>query len=1336
MKRLLLFSALNFLSFLLTAQNNFINQDSVFYQSSDCVGGVSVCIDSIVYDNIGNYKFTLDGAPYTGTFTACREDTIHLYNLSPIFDGGETGPFKLKSWFVNGVKDSIPLFGSIKQLVDSMLVWDPDGKWQFEPISSLIYGYPTKGKTYSEMIIEGQAKLNVNFIGYNTGFDFVGLKFRVPAGRHQFIVEEITSGLKDTVKVTAACVKTDILRETMVIGTNRAYCLNFSELLGQPQLATFKNFCSKTTTKVTFDSLYNFCVGYTGRATGTDTACIRVCDQYGVCDTTYLYITAQPNLGRFYLFQDTITIGLNRQKCNLNIPTGTIGVFQNDCPTRSGREASFVLDAATRCVTYTGLAVGTDTACIRVCNTDLPTPMCDTTHIYITGQAAGVPATGGSFTFKDTITVGLNRQKCNLTIPTGTINVFQNYCTGSSSSKVTFALDAATRCVTYTGLVVGTDTACVRVCNTSNVCDTTKVIITAIPVVVAPPVTGGSFTFKDTITVGLNRQKCNLTIPAGTINVFQNYCTGSSGSKVTFALDAATRCVTYTGLVVGTDTACVRVCNTSNVCDTTKVIITAIPVVVAPPVTGGSFTFKDTITVGLSRVKCNLTVPTGTINVFENYCFGSSGTKVFFGLDPLTNCVTYTGAVVGTDTVCLRVCNTSNVCDTNKIIITTIPVVVPPSVVSSFIFKDTITEGSSNQKCNVTIPTGTINVFQNYCLGKSGTKVSFVLDTVTRCVKYTGLLVGTDTACVSVCNTANVCDTTTFIIETKPLQTGTGARRHVFNDTISVGTNRTKCDFVVPANAKTIQNYCATSSGSKINFVVNPTTLCVTYTGVSVGTDTACIRVCDAIGICDTTTVIVRGLATTVVTLNLTPSVDTVNLKTFERTVYCPDPTEFGATPITQIKLCKPALGDKAIITLDTTRKCVVLTGLKAGIDTFCIVLCSSSGACDTTTLFVKVSTETLKPTTRIDSFTIKIGELKVYCPDTLELLSANIASIGSCAPQNFKNTTVNFNAVTKCLETRGIKAGKDTACVIICNALGLCDTTKLYITVTSDSIKPVSSIERITLKLGKDSLFTNIDSTQIFGSVDDINDVCPGKNGLHARMVLNKTLKNVAIRGVGVGIDTMCLLVCNTALRLCDTTTIIVTVVDTVRLSAIQAYNDFDTTRLGRSITFLVYKNDSLNKVKPAYLAVIRAPLKGKADTISFRDGIIKYTAGKTPQSCGLDSFRYRVCLDTAKTVCSEATVVIDVKCAEGLKAFTAMSPNGDGKNDYFYLDGLQKYPENTLYVYNRWGNEVYKVKNYQNDWQGTWKGKDLPDGTYFYWLRNDATGEILMTGNLQILR
>jgi gliding motility-associated-like protein len=57
---------------------------------------------------------------------------------------------------------------------------------------------------------------------------------------------------------------------------------------------------------------------------------------------------------------------------------------------------------------------------------------------------------------------------------------------------------------------------------------------------------------------------------------------------------------------------------------------------------------------------------------------------------------------------------------------------------------------------------------------------------------------------------------------------------------------------------------------------------------------------------------------------------------------------------------------------------------------------------------------------------------------------------------------------------------------------------------------------------------------------------------------------------------------------------------------------------------------------------------------------------------------------------------------------------------------------------VYNRYGNLVYRSDNYQNNWDGTYKGKPVPDGTYYYTLTyqliNGATR--IAKGDVTLLR
>jgi gliding motility-associated-like protein len=79
--------------------------------------------------------------------------------------------------------------------------------------------------------------------------------------------------------------------------------------------------------------------------------------------------------------------------------------------------------------------------------------------------------------------------------------------------------------------------------------------------------------------------------------------------------------------------------------------------------------------------------------------------------------------------------------------------------------------------------------------------------------------------------------------------------------------------------------------------------------------------------------------------------------------------------------------------------------------------------------------------------------------------------------------------------------------------------------------------------------------------------------------------------------------------------------------------------------------------------------------------------------------------------------------------------SPNADGINDYYVIRGIDCYPNNSIIIYNRWGNKVYEASPYKNDWDGrtdfgiTIGGDKLPVGTYFY-LLNLGDGSDIIKG------
>lgn len=83
---------------------------------------------------------------------------------------------------------------------------------------------------------------------------------------------------------------------------------------------------------------------------------------------------------------------------------------------------------------------------------------------------------------------------------------------------------------------------------------------------------------------------------------------------------------------------------------------------------------------------------------------------------------------------------------------------------------------------------------------------------------------------------------------------------------------------------------------------------------------------------------------------------------------------------------------------------------------------------------------------------------------------------------------------------------------------------------------------------------------------------------------------------------------------------------------------------------------------------------------------------------------------------------------------ASNAFSPNGDGANDVWFIEGIDAWPNAQIFVYSRWGNKVFQATNYENDWSGD----DLPAATYYYVIELnpvDFNAEPI-TGSVTIMR
>jgi len=124
-----------------------------------------------------------------------------------------------------------------------------------------------------------------------------------------------------------------------------------------------------------------------------------------------------------------------------------------------------------------------------------------------------------------------------------------------------------------------------------------------------------------------------------------------------------------------------------------------------------------------------------------------------------------------------------------------------------------------------------------------------------------------------------------------------------------------------------------------------------------------------------------------------------------------------------------------------------------------------------------------------------------------------------------------------------------------------------------------------------------------------------------------------------------------------------------------------------------------------------------------------------------GLQAGIYQLTVTDVNMCAKDISVTVTEDSCNGINIHDAITPNGDGINDVWIIEGLQDYPKNTVQVFDKWGNLLYEQNNYNNDWGGHGSnGALLPDGTYFYLVKLNAEniygGKNLFTGAILIKR
>lgn len=559
--------------------------------------------------------------------------------------------------------------------------------------------------------------------------------------------------------------------------------------------------------------------------------------------------------------------------------------------------------------------------------------------------------------------------------------------------------------------------------------------------------------------------------------------------------------------------------------------------------------------------------------------------------------------------------------------------------------------------------------------------------------------VGMDTQYVYRCDGATPpnCDTTRYVIAVKP-SLADSVKATTVNTPISVGPA------VTPQSGMT-----DVASAKNGTVTKNPDgTLTYTPNKDFVGTDTMIRIVCTTLpAFCDTQMVIINvapKYADTAVNVNPNTTV----------TAGTPIYTMLGSSTV--VTLTGPSHGT-AVKNADGTVTYTPTSGF-AGKDTVMRVVC------------VTFTDNTTKCDTSLIVYTVGINN-----PDTTVKTTMNTSvtagpgttgpNVTTTASAKYGTTVVNSDGTVTYTPNKDF-VGTDTVRKIVCVGT-VCDTSFIIV-----NIAPNYADTSVSTPLGT-AVTAGTPVKVIPGSSSSVTKTGPS-NGT-ATINADGTVTYLPKTGF-VGLDTIRRIVCITFTdntSKCDTSFIVIRV--TPNLGDTTANTNAGTpVNVGPAI------------VSTSGASVSQSVSAGHGNAIVNADGTITYT----PDSnfYGTDTVRRIVCVTyspSGTTVCDTSYIIVTVSINKVVIP-NYISPNGDGLNDIWNIDGLLGlYPNAKALNYNRWGNVVWrstgpygKSTSGANVWYGQLEGSQdpVPDGVYYYLLELEDEFKTTKTGFIEVMR
>ena len=433
----------------------------------------------------------------------------------------------------------------------------------------------------------------------------------------------------------------------------------------------------------------------------------------------------------------------------------------------------------------------------------------------------------------------------------------------------------------------------------------------------------------------------------------------------------------------------------------------------------------------------------------------------------------------------------------------------------------------------------------------------------------------------------------------------------------------------------------------------------------------------------------------------------------------------------------------------------------------------SGNGACEAALLYTSIKKEVTIPiddlllhpiqlTVANDTFTHTTTTHTTVLGNILTNDSYNTQSI-TTASVTISTTTASANAPYIATSTGEVVLPANTSAGIYTLTYSLCAKVAPYncsglATVTVIVSKPlvIARGDTYTVTVGTttitESIYHNdsIGDQMVDASLVNFQAIGGSKDSNNFYILSVSLAGNVLIpQATPIGTYTLEYRICDVHHRSnCDSATVRVSVIPPSTPPPTLVVTPDTFTYTGNTIVGNILDNDTIND-NPIELPDddINIEAEEPTDKEPYIDTATGDVLVPTHTPAGTYTLNYELCIENL-TICDATTVEVivpdvltpttptppippqpqDDNPATSLTPYNGISLNGDNKNDYFHIGGIEKYPENIVRIYNKNGLKVFEVTGYDNknqSFKGFTQGEvtvkkslELPIGTYFYFI------------------